>query len=57
MRYGKAQKTLDLSEAPQAYKDIDEFIAAEQDLVEVQVRRHAASSCINGKNVLYYILQ
>lgn len=38
MRYGKAQKTLDLSEAPQAYKDIDEVIAAEQDLVEVQVR-------------------
>ena len=29
---------LDLSEAPQAYKDIEEVIAAESDLVEVQVR-------------------
>lgn len=31
-------KLLDLSEAPQAYKDIDEVIAAEKDLVEVMVR-------------------
>ena len=37
-RYGKNKKTLDLSEAPQAYKDIEEVITAEKDLVEVQVR-------------------
>ena len=29
---------LDLSEAPQAYKDIEDVIAAESDLVEVKVR-------------------
>ena len=37
-RYGKNNSVLDLSEAPQAYKDIDSVIAAETDLVEVQVR-------------------
>ena len=37
-RYGKGKKVLDLSEAPQAYKDIEDVIAAERDLVEVQVR-------------------
>ena len=37
-RYGKGKKVLDLSEAPQAYKDIEDVIAAEKDLVEIQVR-------------------
>ena len=37
-RYGKGKKVLDLSEAPQAYKDIEDVIASESDLVEVQVR-------------------
>lgn len=37
-RYGKGKKVLDLSEAPQAYKDIEDVIAAESDLVEVKVR-------------------
>jgi tRNA-splicing ligase RtcB len=37
-RYGKSKNVLDLSEAPQAYKNIEEVIAAERDLVEVQVR-------------------
>lgn len=37
-RYGKGRKVLDLSEAPQAYKDIEDVIAAESDLVEIQVR-------------------
>ena len=37
-RYGKGKKVLDLSEAPQAYKDIEDVIAAESDLVEIQVR-------------------
>ena len=37
-RYGKTKGLTDLSEAPQAYKPIDEVIAAERDLVEVQVR-------------------
>ena len=37
-RYGKAKGLTDLSEAPQAYKPIDDVIAAERDLVEVQVR-------------------
>ena len=34
----KGRGLLDLSEAPQAYKDIDEVIAAERDLVEPLVR-------------------
>lgn len=37
-RYGKAKKTPDLSEAPQAYKNIEDVIAAESDLVEPLVR-------------------
>ena len=37
-RYGKGKKVLDLSEAPQAYKDIEDVIASERDLVEVMVR-------------------
>ena len=37
-RYGKSKNVLDLSEAPQAYKNIEDVIAAESDLVEVQVR-------------------
>lgn len=37
--WGKTRKgTLDISEAPKAYKDIDEVIAAESDLVEVVVK-------------------
>jgi len=37
-RYGKGKGMTDLSEAPQAYKDIEDVIASENDLVEVQVR-------------------
>ncbi len=37
-RYGKSKEILDLSEAPQAYKNIEDVIAAESDLVEIQVR-------------------
>lgn len=36
--YGKARGNLDLSEAPQAYKDIESVIEAERDLVEPIVR-------------------
>lgn len=36
--YGKAKGKLDLSEAPQAYKDIEDVIASERDLVEPLVR-------------------
>jgi len=40
--YGRWHRTrkgdLDLSEAPQAYKDIDAVIAAQSDLVEVVTR-------------------
>ncbi len=36
--YGKAKGHFDLSEAPQAYKDIEEVISAETDLVEPLVR-------------------
>ena len=36
--YGKAKGQLDLSEAPQAYKDIEDVIASERDLVEPLVR-------------------
>ena len=35
---GKAKGKLDLSEAPQAYKDIEDVIASERDLVEPLVR-------------------
>jgi tRNA-splicing ligase RtcB (3'-phosphate/5'-hydroxy nucleic acid ligase) len=31
-------KKLDLSEAPQAYKDIESVIEAQRDLVEVKIR-------------------
>ena len=36
--FGKAKGRLDLSEAPQAYKDIEDVIASERDLVEPLVR-------------------
>ena len=36
--YGKAKGRLDLSEAPQAYKDIEDVIASERDLVKPLVR-------------------
>ena len=36
--YGKARGNMDLSEAPQAYKDIESVIEAERDLVEPLVR-------------------
>ncbi len=36
--YGKAKGRLDLSEAPQAYKDIEDVIASETDLIEPLVR-------------------
>ena len=36
--YGKAKGKLDLSEAPQAYKDIEDVIASERDLIEPLVR-------------------
>jgi tRNA-splicing ligase RtcB len=37
-KYGKAKGKLDLSEAPQAYKDIEDVIASETDLIEPLVR-------------------
>ncbi|MBQ9337410.1 MAG: RtcB family protein [Lentisphaeria bacterium] len=37
-KYGKGKGQLDLSEAPQAYKSIDEVIASELDLIEPLVR-------------------
>ena len=37
-KYGKSKGHLDLSEAPQAYKPIDEVIASELDLIEPLVR-------------------
>ena len=36
--FGRAKGRLDLSEAPQAYKDIEDVIASERDLVEPLVR-------------------
>ncbi len=36
--FGKAKGRLDLSEAPQAYKDIETVIDAERDLVEPLAR-------------------
>ena len=36
--FGKSKHRLDLSEAPQAYKDIEAVIASERDLVEPRVR-------------------
>ena len=38
VKRGKEKGKYDLSEAPQAYKDIDEVIAAEQDLIEPLVK-------------------
>ena len=35
---GGKRKKVDLSEAPQAYKDIESVIEAQKDLVEVQVK-------------------
>jgi tRNA-splicing ligase RtcB len=35
---GGKKRRLDLSEAPQAYKDIESVIEAQRDLVEVKVR-------------------
>ena len=37
-KFGKAKGRLDLSEAPQAYKDIEDVIRSERDLVEPLVR-------------------
>ena len=37
-KFGKAKGLLDLSEAPQAYKDIEDVIRSELDLVEPLVR-------------------
>ena len=45
--YGKAKGRLDLSEAPQAYKDIEDVIASERDLVEPLVRL-IPLACLKG---------
>ena len=45
--YGKAKGRLDLSEAPQAYKDIEDVIASERDLVEPLVRL-VPLACLKG---------
>ena len=45
--FGKAKGRLDLSEAPQAYKDIEDVIAAERDLVEPLVRL-VPMACLKG---------
>ena len=45
--YGKAKNHTDLSEAPQAYKDIEEVISAERDLIEPQVRL-VPLACLKG---------
>ena len=45
--YGKAKGKLDLSEAPQAYKDIEDVIASERDLVEPLVRL-VPLACLKG---------
>ena len=45
--YGKAKGRLDLSEAPQAYKDIEDVIASERDLVEPLVRL-VPLTCLKG---------
>ena len=45
--YGKAKGCLDLSEAPQAYKDIEDVIASERDLVEPLVRL-VPLACLKG---------
>ncbi len=43
-KFGKAKGHLDLSEAPQAYKDIEDVIRSERDLVEPLVRLVPLSS-------------
>lgn len=43
-KFGKAKGRLDLSEAPQAYKDIEDVIRSERDLVEPLVRLVPMSS-------------
>ena len=43
-KFGKAKGRLDLSEAPQAYKDIEDVIRSESDLVEPLVRLVPLSS-------------
>lgn len=43
-KFGKAKGRLDLSEAPQAYKDIEDVIRSERDLVEPLVRLVPLSS-------------
>ena len=45
--FGKAKGRLDLSEAPQAYKDIESVIDAERDLVEPLVRL-VPLACLKG---------
>ena len=45
--FGKAKGRLDLSEAPQAYKDIEDVIASERDLVEPLVRL-IPLACLKG---------
>ncbi len=45
--YGKAKGKLDLSEAPQAYKDIEDVIASERDLIEPLVRL-IPLACLKG---------
>ena len=45
--YGKAKGRLDLSEAPQAYKDIEDVIASERDLIEPLVRL-VPLACLKG---------
>ena len=45
--FGKAKGKLDLSEAPQAYKDIEDVIASELDLVEPLVRL-VPLACLKG---------
>ena len=45
--FGKAKGRLDLSEAPQAYKDIEDVIASERDLVEPLVRL-VPLACLKG---------
>lgn len=38
LRHGKLKGMVDLSEAPQAYKDIEDVISSELDLIEPLVR-------------------
>lgn len=45
--FGKAKGRLDLSEAPQAYKDIEDVIASERDLIEPLVRL-VPLACLKG---------